>query len=305
MTTRFSAAKITKRLLAALLAISMVVSGTATASATSAYSLRVLPPHSPGPEVQRVRFISPDPTDPTVPSVGTNRYAYAQNDPINKSDQNGLCPICIGFGIAVGAVMSYFSGTTEANTPETPGDVSQTSETMAMANMALGATAAGPARSLAMSMATNAERASFSFAQKTYSETFSAIGRDKYSALSKSTIRTIDDLSSAIKSGKIDPSKITVDVGKINGKGYIVNTRTATALERAGVPRSKWSISDITKTDKDAMDRLAAQLERNNISPGETVSSPSSSSTSSGGNASTKSNGGGLLGAIGRATGLW
>ncbi|TPM13495.1 hypothetical protein FJ958_30945 [Mesorhizobium sp. B2-3-5] len=294
-----------RHMLAMVLAASIIVSGTSGAYAASAYSLHLLRSQGAYSEIQPVRFISPDPTDPTVPSVGTNRYAYAQNDPINKSDQNGLCPICIG--IAIGAAISYFSGTTEANTPETPDDVSQTSETMAMANMALGATMAGPARSLAVSMVTNAERASLSFAQKTYSETFSAIGRDKYSALSKSTIRTIDDLSSAIKSGKVDPSKLTVDVGKINGKGYIVNTRTATALERAGVPRSKWSINDITKIDKDAMDRLAAQLERNNISPGEKVSNPSSSSSQSGGNASTgtKSTGGGLLGAIGRATGLW
>jgi len=35
------------------------------------------------------RFISPDPTDPTLPGVGTNRYAYSLNDPINKSDPNG------------------------------------------------------------------------------------------------------------------------------------------------------------------------------------------------------------------------
>ncbi|MER9600384.1 RHS repeat-associated core domain-containing protein, partial [Mesorhizobium sp. M0244] len=35
------------------------------------------------------RFISPDDWDPTKESVGTNRYAYAQNDPVNKSDQNG------------------------------------------------------------------------------------------------------------------------------------------------------------------------------------------------------------------------
>ncbi|MER8734497.1 RHS repeat-associated core domain-containing protein, partial [Mesorhizobium sp. M0018] len=35
------------------------------------------------------RFISPDDWDPTKPGVGTNRYAYAQNDPVNKSDQNG------------------------------------------------------------------------------------------------------------------------------------------------------------------------------------------------------------------------
>jgi RHS repeat-associated protein len=35
------------------------------------------------------RFISPDSWDPTMPGVGTNRYAYAGNDPINKSDPNG------------------------------------------------------------------------------------------------------------------------------------------------------------------------------------------------------------------------
>jgi RHS repeat-associated protein len=35
------------------------------------------------------RFISPDDWDPTLPDVGINRYAYAQNDPINKSDPNG------------------------------------------------------------------------------------------------------------------------------------------------------------------------------------------------------------------------
>ncbi|MEO5326514.1 HYD1 signature containing ADP-ribosyltransferase family protein, partial [Mesorhizobium sp. CC13] len=35
------------------------------------------------------RFISPDDWDPTQPGVGTNRYAYAQNDPVNKADPNG------------------------------------------------------------------------------------------------------------------------------------------------------------------------------------------------------------------------
>jgi RHS repeat-associated protein len=34
------------------------------------------------------RFISPDWWDPTEPGVGTNRYAYALNDPINQGDPN-------------------------------------------------------------------------------------------------------------------------------------------------------------------------------------------------------------------------
>ncbi|MDV4154771.1 RHS repeat-associated core domain-containing protein [Rhizobium brockwellii] len=35
------------------------------------------------------RFISPDDWDPTKEGVGTNRYAYAESDPVNKSDPNG------------------------------------------------------------------------------------------------------------------------------------------------------------------------------------------------------------------------
>lgn len=39
--------------------------------------------------IANARFISPDDWDPTIEGVGTNRYAYAGNDPINKSDPNG------------------------------------------------------------------------------------------------------------------------------------------------------------------------------------------------------------------------
>ncbi|MFS8146340.1 RHS repeat-associated core domain-containing protein [Rhizobium sp. BR 249] len=35
------------------------------------------------------RFISPDDWDPTKEGVGTNRYSYSENDPVNKSDPNG------------------------------------------------------------------------------------------------------------------------------------------------------------------------------------------------------------------------
>ncbi|MCP4407853.1 MAG: hypothetical protein GY807_08850 [Gammaproteobacteria bacterium] len=43
------------------------------------------------------RFISPDDWDPIKEGVGPNRYAYAANDPINKSDPNGHCVAgCVG-----------------------------------------------------------------------------------------------------------------------------------------------------------------------------------------------------------------
>jgi len=38
---------------------------------------------------QIARFIQPDTWDPTLPGVGTNRYGYSFNDPVNKSDPNG------------------------------------------------------------------------------------------------------------------------------------------------------------------------------------------------------------------------
>jgi RHS repeat-associated protein len=40
------------------------------------------------------RFLTPDTWDPMLPGVDINRYAYAGNDPINKSDPNGHCTTC-------------------------------------------------------------------------------------------------------------------------------------------------------------------------------------------------------------------
>jgi hypothetical protein len=37
----------------------------------------------------QAKFLSPDTWDPMLPGVDINRYAYAGNDPINKSDPNG------------------------------------------------------------------------------------------------------------------------------------------------------------------------------------------------------------------------
>lgn len=61
------------------------------------------------------RFISPDDWDPVLEGVGTNRYTYAGNDPVNKSDPNGhigMVGAAVGaaFGIGVQAAMDAYSG---------------------------------------------------------------------------------------------------------------------------------------------------------------------------------------------------
>ncbi|WP_197433909.1 RHS repeat-associated core domain-containing protein [Agrobacterium vitis] len=88
--------------------------------------------------VANARFISPDDWDPTKEGVGTNRYAYAGNDPVNKSDPNGhFWGAAIGF--AFGVVSSYFGGTKEANAPEREGQISNTNDQQQLTNMAVGA----------------------------------------------------------------------------------------------------------------------------------------------------------------------
>ncbi|MER9683886.1 hypothetical protein NKJ23_32250 [Mesorhizobium sp. M0184] len=88
MTTLISG-RIVLRLLAVVLAASRVVTGTAGAYASPVYGSQMMRQQGVRSDAQPVRFISPDDWDPTLPGVGTNRYAYAQNDPINKSDPNG------------------------------------------------------------------------------------------------------------------------------------------------------------------------------------------------------------------------
>jgi RHS repeat-associated protein len=56
------------------------------------------------------RFLTPDWWDPSLPGVGTNRYAYADHDPVNKSDPNGHVGIVGGlvggiFGVVGGVIV--------------------------------------------------------------------------------------------------------------------------------------------------------------------------------------------------------
>lgn len=135
--TRLIGARITQRVLAVVLAIAMAVSSTAGAQA-STRGPHLLQQQVTRSDVQSVRFISPDDWDPTKPGVGTNRYAYAQNDPVNKSDPNGHI-----WGFVAAAAFALFAGTKEANTPEHDRDISNKSDAAAMADMAAAAAGVG------------------------------------------------------------------------------------------------------------------------------------------------------------------
>ncbi len=67
------------------------------------------------------RFISPDDWDPVLEGVGTNRYAYAGNDPVNKADNNGHdyaysgFEAAFGFGVVAEISVGYYSDEESGN----------------------------------------------------------------------------------------------------------------------------------------------------------------------------------------------
>ncbi|HTV69071.1 MAG TPA: hypothetical protein VMF90_11095 [Rhizobiaceae bacterium] len=101
-----------QRLLAIMLTTSMAIAGTSGAYAASTFGAR-LNPATGQTQIVPVRFISPDTMDPTMPGVGTNRYSYSLNDPINKSDPNGHTTAVAEVGL-VGAIEGFFSSVVSA-----------------------------------------------------------------------------------------------------------------------------------------------------------------------------------------------
>jgi hypothetical protein len=117
------------------------------------------------------------------------------------------------------------------------------------------------------------------FAQTSYREKFSVEGRQIHSTRVGKPISSIDDLAQAIRLGAVKPSEIEIQHARLNGTDYILDTRSATALQRANVPRNQWSWKDVSR-DPEAMKRLRDQLRNNNLQPGQGVKQPVSLSPS-------------------------
>lgn len=74
----------------------------------------------------------------------------------------------------------------------------------------------------------------------------------------------MDDVAGALKSGSMSAKDVPVDVIVRDGKTLILNTRSAKALEQAGIPRSQWNVVNRTG-DKAYEARLTDQLRRNKL----------------------------------------
>ncbi|QLB52802.1 hypothetical protein FFV08_09465 [Streptococcus sanguinis] len=102
------------------------------------------------------------------------------------------------------------------------------------------------------------------YAQKTYSNSFSEMGREKYSELAGEPINTIDDLVDSINTKKISISELPVEYIERDGHTLILNTRTSQALTQAGIPRSEWFT--INRTGNSLYESLLdGQLKRNKL----------------------------------------
>ena len=87
------------------------------------------------------------------------------------------------------------------------------------------------------------------FAQGDFGEAFSKLGADELFKLTGYQVKTIDDLAGLIRSGAVDPDIIPVNFLVSDGQQIILNTRTARALRRAGIPRSEWNAINQTSDE--------------------------------------------------------
>lgn len=95
------------------------------------------------------------------------------------------------------------------------------------------------------------------FAQRTFSEEFSLGGNFAG--------KTVDDVATALRAGDLKPADVPIDYIVRDGTILILNTRSAQALDRAGVPRSAWTATD--RTGQAAYEaRLSGQLRQNDLS---------------------------------------
>ena len=95
------------------------------------------------------------------------------------------------------------------------------------------------------------------YSQTTASAMFSSSG--------KFAGKSVEEVANALRSGALHPGDVPIEYAVKEGNALILNTRSAMALEKAGIPRSSWNAINVTN-DAAAQTRLTGQLERNGLS---------------------------------------
>ncbi|MHC1768190.1 MAG: toxin TcdB middle/N-terminal domain-containing protein [Verrucomicrobiia bacterium] len=129
-----------------------------------------------------------------------------------------------------------------------------------MAEEASAAVVGALERRAAVHAATRAARsgvlADANYAQRTFSQTFSSEGAFAG--------RTVEDVAAALRSGQMGAADVPIEYIVRDGNTLILNTRSAQALEQAGIPRAQWNAVNATG-DAAAEARLTGQLQRNGL----------------------------------------
>ena len=100
------------------------------------------------------------------------------------------------------------------------------------------------------------------FAQGTYSQMFSAEGIFAGSS--------VEDVAAALRAGSMQAAEVPINYIVRNGQTIILNTRSAQALEAAGIPRSQWN--GVNQTGNQVFENLLNdQLRRNPGAPFDVV----------------------------------
>jgi LysM repeat protein len=94
------------------------------------------------------------------------------------------------------------------------------------------------------------------FAQKTFKSTFSAEG--------KFAGRPVSDVAADLNAGRLSPADVPIEYIVRDGNTLILNTRSAQALEQAGIPRGQWNAVNMTGNAQ-VEARLTGQLSRNRL----------------------------------------
>lgn len=93
------------------------------------------------------------------------------------------------------------------------------------------------------------------------------MGQQIYTELAGMPIKTVEDLTNAIRNGLIKPSDVPIDFIVRDGNVIILNTRSSQALMQAGIPRSQWNAINRTG-DSLYENMLTNQLRNNRLFPG-------------------------------------